>query len=318
MNANFHNLDLSIIIPAFNCSETIERCLDSLVKQETHCEFEIVAINDGSTDSTVQVLDKWSRIDSRIKVFSQENRGVSAARNAGIRLCKGSSITFVDADDFISPDYIENLMAAKTASVDLVVSEAADVLDDGSVVYTKHTTEQISLKCDDSYDIDAPYAHSTSWGCIYDRKLIQGVYFDETLTVGEDTLFYYTALTKAKTAVHIPYVGYYYVYNSSSATKCERARRYLDDSIAWQRVADLFLNSRGLYSQCIAMSVRHAAMGVIKVRKECSDDITKLRRYIAENAASTVKFCLGNKSYRRAVLIMIAYIKVVLIPQKTN
>ena len=70
MNANFHNLDLSIIIPAFNCSETIERCLDSLVKQETHCEFEIVAINDGSTDSTVQVLDKWSRIDSRIKVFS--------------------------------------------------------------------------------------------------------------------------------------------------------------------------------------------------------------------------------------------------------
>ena len=99
---------ISIIIPIYNNEEFIPRCLDSVINQ-TYKQIEIVIINDGSTDESLNIINKYKKIDTRIKVIDKKNEGVSVARNIGIDNSTGEYITFVDADDWLELDAIEKL-----------------------------------------------------------------------------------------------------------------------------------------------------------------------------------------------------------------
>ena len=93
---------LSIIIPAYNAENCIERCLDSILDQDYHNEIEIIVVNDGSTDSTGSILNKYQKqIPSVFRIITKENGGVSSARNAGLDAATGDWIWFCDADDYI-------------------------------------------------------------------------------------------------------------------------------------------------------------------------------------------------------------------------
>ena len=89
---------VSVIVPIFNCEEYLSDCLDSLIHQ-TLKEIEIICVNDGSTDDSLKILESFASRDRRITYFSQSNQGLSAARNAGVRLAKGEYLYFIDADD---------------------------------------------------------------------------------------------------------------------------------------------------------------------------------------------------------------------------
>ena len=97
---------VSVIIPVYNTQQWLHECIDSVLKQ-TMQNFEIICINDGSTDGSDLVLRKYAEEDARITVFTQENKGVSAARNAGIRVAKGEYIYFLDSDDYVAPDMLQ-------------------------------------------------------------------------------------------------------------------------------------------------------------------------------------------------------------------
>ena len=99
---------VSIIVPAYNAQDTIEKCLESLLGQ-TYKNIEVVVINDGSVDNTLKIIDKFN--DIRLKVTSTENRGISAARNLGIKNSTGEFICFCDADDFYEKNYVEKLLS---------------------------------------------------------------------------------------------------------------------------------------------------------------------------------------------------------------
>ena len=102
---------LSIIIPAYNAGKYLDECLDSCVRQDLDSEkYEIIIINDGSTDSTGDIAAKWAAEHRNIKVITQENKGLSMARNAGIEAAEGKFIMFVDSDDTIMPDCLFHLM----------------------------------------------------------------------------------------------------------------------------------------------------------------------------------------------------------------
>ena len=106
---NAHNesiINFSIIMPVYNVEKFLRECLDSIVSQ-TLKEFEVICINDGSTDSSLEILQEYADKDSRFKVISQENQGQGIARNKGIELAKGKYLIFVDPDDFIAPDTFE-------------------------------------------------------------------------------------------------------------------------------------------------------------------------------------------------------------------
>lgn len=94
---------LSIITPVYNVESYLDRCLQSILSQ-SFCNFELILIDDGSTDKSASICNEWAAKDHRVLVIHQENRGVSAARNAGLEVVKGKYLTFVDPDDFIAPD----------------------------------------------------------------------------------------------------------------------------------------------------------------------------------------------------------------------
>ncbi|HEL1914163.1 TPA: SP_1767 family glycosyltransferase [Streptococcus suis] len=106
---------ISVIVPVYNVKPYLARCLDSLLKQ-THTNFELLLVNDGSKDGSAFILEEYAKKDSRIRVIHQENMGVSAARNRAIDEAKGSYITFIDSDDFVEDFYLEHLYQAAVAS----------------------------------------------------------------------------------------------------------------------------------------------------------------------------------------------------------
>ena len=112
---------LSVIIPVYNVEPYLEQCLDSVVNQ-TYKNLEIICINDGSTDNSLKILEKYQKKDKRIKIINQENKGVSAARNAGVDIATGEYITFVDSDDYLELNAYEEAMKVmlQDRSVDLI------------------------------------------------------------------------------------------------------------------------------------------------------------------------------------------------------
>ena len=113
---------VSIIIPVYNCAPYIDRCIRSLMMQ-TYKDIEIIAINDGSPDNSSSIIEALAAEDPRITLITQENQGVCIARNNGIAAATGNYLLFVDGDDYVDPDYIENLVtAAQKNDSDLVIS----------------------------------------------------------------------------------------------------------------------------------------------------------------------------------------------------
>lgn len=102
---------ISIVIPIYNAEEYLANCLESIVMQ-TYGNLEVILINDGSTDSSKSILQKYVNVDNRFRYFSQINAGPSVARNLGIKEAKGDYLSFIDADDWVSPDYLEKLITA--------------------------------------------------------------------------------------------------------------------------------------------------------------------------------------------------------------
>ncbi len=100
---------ISIIIPAYNASATIDRCLTSLLNQNIRETYQIIVLNDGSTDNTLTKLEKYKN-DKRVTIINKLNTGASDTRNQGLKLVKSEYVTFVDADDYVETDYLESLL----------------------------------------------------------------------------------------------------------------------------------------------------------------------------------------------------------------
>ena len=112
-------MKLSIVIPVYDVESTLDRCLKSVVEQ-SFADYEVILVDDGSTDRSPQLCDEWARKDPRIKVVHQQNGGLSAARNTGIELSQGDYITFIDSDDYIGEGTLEAVMSRLDDSIDLI------------------------------------------------------------------------------------------------------------------------------------------------------------------------------------------------------
>ena len=100
---------ISVIIPVYKVEAYLERCLRSVLAQ-SHSELEIILVDDGSPDECPALCDQWTQRDSRIRVIHKENGGLSSARNAGLAVCRGEYISFVDSDDWIEPGMLSYLL----------------------------------------------------------------------------------------------------------------------------------------------------------------------------------------------------------------
>ena len=112
---------LSIVVPAYNVEKYIERCLDSIVNQSSHsADYEVIIINDGSTDNTLDVIKRYEKNYSHIILINRQNQGLSVARNNGMKEAKGDYVWFVDSDDWINEDAINEIRKAASSHPDVI------------------------------------------------------------------------------------------------------------------------------------------------------------------------------------------------------
>ena len=129
VNTEVNTIVVSVIVPVYNAENYLERCLESIINQ-TYKNIEIICVDDGSTDNSGEILDRFAKSDSRIVVIHQDNRGISSARNAALTCVKGRYVLFVDSDDWIERDAIEEFISHMTDEVDIVVA-GAKIEDEG-------------------------------------------------------------------------------------------------------------------------------------------------------------------------------------------
>ena len=127
---------ISVIVPVYNTQKYLNECLNSLINQ-TFQDIEIICINDGSTDDSLEVLNEFSKKDNRIKIVTQKNSGLSASRNHGIELSKGEYIYFIDSDDYIELNTLKELYDISIEnSCDLIIFKLINFYDDNYEKFT--------------------------------------------------------------------------------------------------------------------------------------------------------------------------------------
>ena len=208
---------ISVIVPVFNCEKFLHKCVNSVLSQ-TFSDFEIIMINDGSTDKSPAICDEYAKADNRVLVIHKENGGVASARNAGIRKAGGQYIAFVDGDDYCYPDclktYVENIEAY---NADLTI---AQWVTERKTYSLKKADGQIEiLKRADCFNRMVEFSYSL-WNKFFRHDIIvkNNIHFDETLQHTEDFPFVCEYLQYIDRAVYIHKHVYCYRINPNSIT----------------------------------------------------------------------------------------------------
>lgn len=217
---------ISIIIPVYNTANYLEECITSLLQQSyTNCEF--IFINDGSTDGSLDILEKYKTIDARIIVIDQENQGVSVARNQGLAIAKGTYIGFVDSDDWIEKDmYATLLKAIENHSCDLVLSNMKSFLNGKEYISTYNFPKNTTLKTDYIQGSILPYLIEnddlySSCNKLFKASIIKEntIQFPPKIALSEDNVFNLLYFNAIKSMVYVDYTGYNYREVVGSATR---------------------------------------------------------------------------------------------------
>ena len=204
---------ISVIIPVYNSEKTLVKCLRSLLGQ-SFVDYELIIVNDGSTDGTESLCMRYAnKYYKKIKYFQKENGGVSSARNMGIKNAKGDYICFVDSDDYVAPNYLEDLYnGIKENDADLsmcLISKSWDMVSSDETFFY-NCNEIIKTILINTYHNAGPYNK------LFKRELMRGLRFAEDVYLGEDTLFCVEYAKKCRNAVRINKVLYYYEIPTSS------------------------------------------------------------------------------------------------------
>ncbi len=247
---------ISIIIPAYNAERYIKYCLESLINQ-TYKNLEIIVVNDGSTDSTAEIIKEYQKKDDRIVLVNTKNHGVSHARNIGIERATGEYIGFVDSDDWIEQTMYEEMIG-------LIKTKKCDIVRCNNFVnYSRDKNSAIGLyfglsnRLLDESEIRGEllekimkYLPSYVVLLLGKASVIKEIKFDEKVRLLEDKLFYCKVLTKAKTVYCYDKPLYHYFINKFSVTnqnmKCEK---YFFDILEFCKNLINILEKNGLYDE---------------------------------------------------------------------
>lgn len=218
---------VSIIVPVYNAEKFISRCITSILEQ-SYRNFELILINDGSTDKSGYICNKFSSLDKRIITINKENSGVSDTRNLGINKARGPYICFIDADDYIEKEYLNRLLENKQA--DFVVSGYTRI--DGIHFFPKEIFyDYYQLKQVLSDIINIPLL-DTPWGKLFKKCIIDkyNIRFDTKLRFGEDQIFVRNYLSHCKNLQVLSNAGYIY-YIQSNETRKKKFHLSMEDFI---------------------------------------------------------------------------------------
>lgn len=237
---------VSIIIPCYNIAEHLSKCIESVLAQ-TYQDFELLLVNDGSTDNTLKIIEAFAEKDMRIKVFTHENKGVSYTRNVGIQNAKGNCIVFIDGDDVIKSDYLEKLISdfketTWTICGMINVRKGFENENENFAKLLQRYPEKTMSK-ENLLDVLKHSSLSSPCARIYSKEIIVNhkVVFPENVSYQEDLLFNLAYCQHIQEIRLLDYFGYFYIEHSESSTS-RYHQNFYDINILFEKLKGLVTN----------------------------------------------------------------------------
>ena len=236
---------VSVIIPAYNAERYLNCCVDSVLNQ-TYKDFEIILVDDGSTDKSGEICDEYAEKDDRIRVIHKKNGGLSDARNSGIEAAKGEFLTFLDSDDYFHPEYLKILILnAEHYSADIAICnyivkrETVPVFDEtGSYDVKEMTSEQAVyefITCDKTWEFISACAK------IYKKDIFENIRFPVG-RINEDNFTTWKCYLKSQKVIMCSVALYYIFPSENSITRRPYGERNLDAVTALEEMREHFKN----------------------------------------------------------------------------
>lgn len=249
---------ISIIIPVYNAAKYLKQCITSVLNQ-TFKNYELICIDDGSTDSSLKILQEYQQKDSRIKIFEQQHKGVAAVRNFGVSLAQGDFIQFLDADDYFEPNFLtEMIERAEKHGADIVICSYRKVDDNENITESKNPNSPINL---DKIPMECPFSKAdfkdnifnlltpTVWNKLIKKSLIStnNIQFPD-ISVASDIAFSHACLICAEKIIAFDQELINYRFNCSGSIATRRAKHTIDVVHSCLALKE-FLTKKGLFKE---------------------------------------------------------------------
>ena len=230
---------ISVIVPVYNVETYLEECLDS-IQNQTYTNLEVLLVNDGSTDGSQAICERYCQADKRFRLMNQTNQGQSVARNTGVTASRGEFIAFVDSDDIILPNYLETLMHYMSDDVDIVESQfivhkkkfLAEKSQDTKILFEGNSEEAVKVVPNHLLSVN-PVTK------LYRSAIVKAVPYLEGL-IFEDIYSGIGMLKYIRKIVKIDYVGYYYRQHATSTMHRKFTEKNLDVFTVSDKLIDLY------------------------------------------------------------------------------
>lgn len=301
---------VSVIIPVYNVEQYLENCVRTVINQ-TYSELEIILIDDGSTDKSSSLCDKLANEDDRITVVHKQNEGLGAARNDGIKISAGAYLVFIDSDDYISIDYVSELLKIlKLTKSDLIISGYHKgeklVLPDKNkkeVFWTCSANEALKDWHGKYIDVE-----TTAWAKMYCRKLFvseegklvnkyeEGRYYEDVPTT-------HKLIAASEKVTYTNKALYYYRINNASITKSNLSKKKIEDYEYAQKSRLKYFEKidsvpyRRLFIFCCKGEMLNYCRAKYELKKENNNDedyetsINWIREKFVESYKEVIKYC---------------------------
>lgn len=275
-------MTFSIIVPIFNAEKYIRRCIESIICQ-TYTNFEVILIDDGSHDHSLEICLEYKSKDTRIKVIEQKNQGVSSARNIGIKESSGNWIIFIDADDWINKNAlkISAEILNRNTEFDTLIWSCSLFRHKKEEAYIKYKKDEI---INQKQFWDVTQFHPAVWGYVFSKKIIseKKICFKNKLSMSEDRLFLAEYVVYSKRNFTIKENLYYYFSNENSICNTEsNLKKCLDQLNACKEIYKLRKNIEipreiTKYHNQISLNCLYAFVELIKKKKVWSNQELKV------------------------------------------
>lgn len=236
---------ISIIVPIYNVDNYLEKCIDSILNQALE-EFELVLVNDGSTDNSGAICDKYSNKDERVKVIHKKNGGVSSARNVGIKNANGDYIGFVDPDDYIDKYMYKTLYElCEKSNSDIGICKLGRQID-GEII--NKADDKVILELDNVEAMRELFKGKlyrfSLCNKIFKRECFKDIRFPEG-RIHEDLSTTYRLFSNSNKSIYTSYIGYIYVKRENSILTSTYSKKRLQAFIGWNEILK-FMNNKYL------------------------------------------------------------------------
>ena len=316
---------ISVIVPIYNVEKYLDECIKSILRQ-TYTDFELILVDDGSTDNSGQKADVWADKDGRITVIHKENGGLSGARNSGIKVSSGEYLFFVDSDDYIADNCLEVLLErAVQEDADIATCKFNNLWVDACRAETRMPNIDTVIEVKDYLERIYLYGvYTIVWNKLYKRKLFEGLLFEEG-RLNEDAIIVPRLIERANKVAHSSEALYYYRRRKSGIMHGKKREEMLISVVQWAKEeAERHLNNGDEYfsklaaKQCANKILEQYMFLEGKLCKEMKNELKAISRelihYKGFGSAPGLKLliascipCIYSRWYNRRLAKMTEY-----------